>query len=122
MKDIDIWDIFISSKGFHFDGIDDKMIDEHQDEIIKLKDELGITSKSDQFKLILLDDDIHDQLEVVSDLLEIGCGNKSLNIMYKAHNTGFAVVKSGPYRELLLLRNKLRQAKYKTAIRRVEKE
>lgn len=122
MKRFDLYDIFISSKGFHFDGIDDKLIDEHQDEIIKLKEELGITSKSDQFNLILLDDNIHDQLEVVSDLLEIGCGDKSLNIMYEAHNTGFAVVKSGPYRELMQLRNKLRQEKYKTVIRRVEKE
>lgn len=108
--------------GYSIDGITEDIIEQNQDEINGLKEELGITSKSDQFNLILLDDDIHDQLEVVSDLLDIGCGDKSLNIMYKAHNTGFAIVKSGPYRELMPLQNNLRKEKYKTVIRRVEKE
>jgi ATP-dependent Clp protease adapter protein ClpS len=122
MKRFDTYDILISSMGYSIDGITKHIIEQNQAEIISLKEELGITKKSDQFNLILLDDDIHDQLEVVSDLLEIGCGDKSLNIMYEAHNTGFAIVKTGPYRELVQLRNKLREEKYKTLIRRVEKE
>lgn len=122
MKQYDKYDCLLSSLGYNHKCVTENILEQNQDEIIKLKEELGIAPKSDQFNLILLDDDIHDQLEVVSDLLEIGCGDESLNIMYEAHNTGFAVVKSGPYRELMQLRNKLQQEKYKTVIRRIEKE
>lgn len=123
MKIYDKYDLLISAMGFPIDGIADDLIEQNQDEINNLKEELGMTSKSNLFNLILLDDKIHDMLEVVGHLLEIGCGaEKSLDIMNKAHNTGSAIVKSGSYKELVKLRNKLRQEKYKAIIRRKEEE
>ena len=122
MKKYDKYDILISSMGFHIDGITDKIIDKHQDEIFKLKEELGIIIENDQFNLILFDDMDHTHLEVMSDMIEIGLGDRSMEIIREAELTGRVILMSGHFTELKKFHKKLRKENYRTVLRRIEKE
>ncbi len=123
METIDKYDLLLESIGFRCKrlGITEEIIEQNQDVINSLKAEIGMTSTSDQFNLILFYDMKDNFLEVIDDLHDIGCGDKSFEIIKKVHNTGFAIVKSGSYKMLITLQKKLILKKYRTVVRRVEK-
>jgi len=118
----DKYDILISAMGFPIDGITDDLIEEYQAEINSLKEELGIIIEKDQFNLILFDDMDHTHLEVMSDMIEIGLGDQSMEIIREAELTGRVILMSGHFTELKKFHKKLRKENYRTVIRRIEKE
>lgn len=117
MKKIDVYDLLISEMGYPMEDIDEFTLENHQEEIEFLKKELGIPS--DFYKLILFDDNIHDQLSVVCDLIEAGFGESSSKLMLRAHTKGSVKLKSGPYTTLKPIEDWLRMKDYNVVIRKV---
>ena len=98
------------------------MIEKHNDEIIKLKEELGIKIDKNSFNLILFDDTKHNHFEVMKDMFEIGLGDRSIEIIREAELKGCVIIQSGKYSDLKILREKLRKKNYRTLIKHIENE
>lgn len=122
MSRFDIYDYLISAEGFPIDGITKRMISKNLEDINKLKEELGIKADKEMFNLILFDDMEHNYLEVLADLVDIGLGDNYFKIIKEAELKGSVVLMSGQYFELKPVQDKLRKEKYRTVIRRIEKE
>lgn len=122
MAHIDKYDLLLESLGYRHPLTSERDLIQNQDEISKLAEEIGISTE-EAFDLILLDDSIHDMIEVVLALYDLGLSNeKSLSVMYEAHLTGKSKIISGKYGELKKMQEKLRREKYKVIVRRIEKE
>ena len=119
MEKIDKYDILISMMGYPMEGIDDIILDDYQGEIECLKEELGMSPEI--FNLVLFDDNHHNQIEVIWDLMEEHLPEPK-ELMMEAHTTGSVVLKSGPYNQLKQIQDNLKEKNYKTSLYRIELE
>lgn len=115
----DKYDILISSMGFPIDGIDEVMINQNEDELLELKNEIGILLRKDKFNLILQDDHDHFQDEVICDLFPY-YGDRSASLMMEAHTRGAVILQSGEYRKLKKIQTELKEKDYKVIINKIE--
>ena len=85
-------------------------IDVDTDSITKVLNELGIRGSKDiEGKLILWNDHVNDMISVVVALYEV-CklsNERCMEVMIEAHEKGKAVVKTGSYDELAVLKQGL---------------
>lgn len=119
MKLFDIYDILISEMGFPMEGIDEVLINLHEDELLELKNEIGILPGKTMFNLILKDDNVHDQITVICDLLPY-FGENSEMLMMEAHTNGAVILKVDAYQELKKIQDDLKQKNYNIIINRME--
>lgn len=119
MKGIDLYDILISEMGFPMAGIDDVLINLHEDELLELKNEIGILPGKVMFNLILKDDNEHCQDTVVFDLFPF-FGEKSESLMMEAHTNGAVILQVAEYKQLKKIQVELKQKNYNIIINRIE--
>lgn len=118
MKEIDLYDLLIAEQGFPLEG-DEILINIYEDELLELKNEIGITQEKNKFNLILKDDSDHFQDTVVCDLFPY-YGEKSESLMMEAHTNGAVILQVGEYMQLKKIQDELRQKNYKIIINRVQ--
>lgn len=80
------------------------------DSITKVLNELGIKSSNDnEYKLVLWNDHVNDMLSVLVALFEV-CklpNEKCMEVMMEAHTKGKAVIKTGSFDELNIMKTGL---------------
>ncbi len=118
MKEIDLYDLLIADQGFPLAG-DEILINMYEDELLELKNEIGILPEKELFNLILQDDHDHFQDEVICDLFPY-FGNESEALMMEAHTRGAAILQSGEYKQLKKIQDELLEKNYKVIINRIE--
>lgn len=92
------------------------------DSITKLLEELGIASANDsEFKLILWNDHVNDMISVLVALFEV-CkldNEKCMQVMMEAHEKGKAVVKTGSFDELNVMKTGLNDRNLEATIEKL---
>lgn len=118
----DVYDLLLESLGYHSDlGISEDDLIQNARAISELANEIGINLSEDVFDLYLVDDDIHDQIEVVLCLYNLGLDNaQAMNVMYEAHYNGKSKVLSSRYAKLKMMQDQLNENGLKSFIRKVE--
>ncbi|MBN1415655.1 MAG: ATP-dependent Clp protease adaptor ClpS [Bacteroidales bacterium] len=118
MKNIDIYDILLVELGYPMEKVDCVMINKHEDELLNLKNEIGILPSRDMFNLILKNDD-HYMDEVICDLFPY-YGDESASLMMEAHINGAVILQKGDYKVLKKIQDELREKDYKVIITKIE--
>jgi ATP-dependent Clp protease adapter protein ClpS len=118
----DKYDLLLASLGYGHPSTSEKDLIQNQEEISKLADEIGISVKEDRFDLFLMNDSIHNMIEVVLALYDLGLSNdRSLSVMNEAHLTGKSKIISGNYKKLKQMQDILRSQNYRTVIRKIDR-
>jgi ATP-dependent Clp protease adapter protein ClpS len=93
----------------------------YQDELLALKNEIGILPGKTMYILILRDDILHYQITVNFDLLPY-FGESSEILMMETHTNGAAILQVSEYQELKKIQDDLRQKNYNIIINRKESD